>query len=297
MLCLMFYSPERGMLLQANGSKLEAKDLAKLVSESEAIVKQKLSELEARCVFSIDENGIIYNRRMVRDEKQRLSKVEAGRRGGLVSKPQAKQQAEQKQDGGSSSSASSSASSSSSTPIEIPPNRPPQGGAPEPPEFLQAWSEYPRRSGGNPRKPGLSAWKARVREGRTTPADALEAVKQYRAWCEATGKIGTETVMQFASFFGPQKEGYLQDWTQPAVESGAVNSEDAEVDRRHLADKKRSIRMMVLDGDVAAAMAEIEHAKTAWRQGLKKYLAELQAIPSLELARASLGDGGGFPAV
>jgi hypothetical protein len=168
-----------------------------------------------------------------------------------------------------------------------PPNRPPQGGAPEPPEFLQAWSEYPRRSGGNPRKPGLSAWKARVREGRTTPADALEAVRRYRTWCEATGKIGTETVMQFASFFGQQKEGYLQDWTQPAAESGSVNSEDAEVDRRHLADKKRAIRMMVLDGDVAAAMAEINHVKAAWKPALREYVLELQAVPDA----CSIGKG------
>jgi hypothetical protein len=39
-------------------------------------------------------------------------------------------------------------------------------------------------------------------------------VERYRSWCEATGKIGTETVKQAATFFGPD-ESFLQLWEIP----------------------------------------------------------------------------------
>ena len=89
MLCRMWRSPRRGYLLKANGSRVEADTLAKWTGTTEAEVKQSLSELEAEEVYSTTEDHYIYSRRMVRDEKQRLSKVEAGRKGGLVSKPEA----------------------------------------------------------------------------------------------------------------------------------------------------------------------------------------------------------------
>lgn len=84
-----------------------------------------------------------------------------------------------------------------------------------PPEFERAWSDYPRRSGDNPKRRALSAWRARLKAGHT--AEALHAgVLRYRRWCEATGKIGTETVKQAATFFGPD-ESFLQAWDLPAT--------------------------------------------------------------------------------
>lgn len=108
MLCRMWTSPKRGYLLKANGSKAEANHIAKWASISEAEAKQLVSELQAEGVCSTNAESVIYNRRMARDEKQRLSKVEAGRKGGMVSKTQAEPQAKR----GPSTSSSSSTSTS-----------------------------------------------------------------------------------------------------------------------------------------------------------------------------------------
>ena len=48
-----------------------------------------------------------------------------------------------------------------------------------------------------------------------TEDEAYAAMVRYRKFCEATGKIGTETVMQCATFFGPRTEAWLNDWTPP----------------------------------------------------------------------------------
>jgi hypothetical protein len=90
MLCIMFESPVRGCLYEANGKQIEAGGLAKLVSDTEANVKQLLSELETHGVYSTLDDGTIYNRRMYRDWKQSRSRAEAGRKGGLASKTEAK---------------------------------------------------------------------------------------------------------------------------------------------------------------------------------------------------------------
>ena len=87
MLCLMWVSPERGSLLKPNGSQVEAKELAKIVSLPEAKAKRLLSELEVNGVYSTTDSGTIYNRRMARDWKQHVSLAEAGRKGGKKSKP------------------------------------------------------------------------------------------------------------------------------------------------------------------------------------------------------------------
>lgn len=95
MICRMFKSPKRGVLLKANGSKVEAEHLAVWTGRPEAEVKQLLNELEAEEVYSTDDNHCIYCRRLVRIEKQRQSKAEAGRVGGTISRPPSKPEAKQ----------------------------------------------------------------------------------------------------------------------------------------------------------------------------------------------------------
>lgn len=71
-----------------------------------------------------------------------------------------------------------------------------------PSDFERAWEAYPKRDGSNPKSEALKAWRARRREGRS--ADELaEGAERYARWCDATGKTGTETVMQARRFFGP----------------------------------------------------------------------------------------------
>lgn len=92
LLCVMHTAEKRGFL-QANGSKLEANDIAKLVSAPEAEVKQAVSNLERWGVFSRDGEGSIYCRRMVKESGLSSKRAAAGRKGGLASKLQAKPQA------------------------------------------------------------------------------------------------------------------------------------------------------------------------------------------------------------
>jgi hypothetical protein len=90
---------------------------------------------------------------------------------------------------------------------------------PEERDFARVMTKYPKRAGSNPRGPAFEAWRARRKDG--VSVEVLEsAVERYQRFCEATGKVGTETVQQAASFFGPKKRGYLETWDVPAGPNG-----------------------------------------------------------------------------
>lgn len=98
--CIMFNSPKRGYLLKPNGSKYEAKDLARVTGASEQEVSTCLAELTSNEVCSTTSDGVIYCRRMVRDQAVRDARAEAGRKGGLFrpgSKSEANGEANTKQ--------------------------------------------------------------------------------------------------------------------------------------------------------------------------------------------------------
>ncbi len=81
MLCLMHESDRRGFL-QLNGKPVNAEQLARMTGGSTDEVSRLLQELESSGVFSRTDHGMIYSRRMVREEKKRSLCVEAGKRGG-----------------------------------------------------------------------------------------------------------------------------------------------------------------------------------------------------------------------
>ena len=88
--------------------------------------------------------------------------------------------------------------------------------------FNVAWEDYPKRAGGNPKRKAFMAWTARLKElnltGKLWGHDILIGVKRYADFCDATGKTGTEFVMQAATFFGPDKH-FENDWLIPAESS------------------------------------------------------------------------------
>lgn len=89
------------------------------------------------------------------------------------------------------------------------------------PRFLEVMEWYPKRSGCDSLPSAWSAFQTRVAEG-VDPEEMLSAVPKYFAWCEATGKIGTDLVMQKATFFGPQKQGWKGNYDlAPKVLPGA----------------------------------------------------------------------------
>lgn len=81
MLCIMHASERRGFLL-LNGRAIEPRQLAKLVGESPDEVAEFVQELEANGVFSRDDEGVIFSRRMSRDHAFREQQRELGRLGG-----------------------------------------------------------------------------------------------------------------------------------------------------------------------------------------------------------------------
>ena len=99
-------------VLSINGKPMAPAQIARMVGESPAAVVKLLAELEDAGVFSRDEQGCIYSRRMVKDEHVRNVRADAGRLGGNPNllKQKVKQNGEQNLTPSSSSSSSSSSS-------------------------------------------------------------------------------------------------------------------------------------------------------------------------------------------
>lgn len=94
------------------------------------------------------------------------------------------------------------------------------GGADEPsPEFMTAWSAYPKREGGNPRKAAWTAWKARIRAGEATAPELVEATRGYAKFCDAGNKTGTQFVLMASTFYGPGE--HWREWLASTVPTGA----------------------------------------------------------------------------
>ena len=91
--------------------------------------------------------------------------------------------------------------------------------------FAQFRDLYPERAGDQGWQRALKAANARMTEGHT-PDEFIEGAMRYRAFCEATGKLGTEYVKQAASFLGPDKAFALL-WALPKTK--AETQQDANV--------------------------------------------------------------------
>ena len=71
--------------------------------------------------------------------------------------------------------------------------------------FLQAWSIYPMRAGGNPRRMALKAFIARVKSRQATCEELITATDNYKAYCVKAGAEGTPYVLHGATFYGPNE--------------------------------------------------------------------------------------------
>lgn len=119
LMCIAHESDNYGHL-EINGKAMTAPQLARMVGESPTVVSKLVLELDGAGVFSRTQEGVIYSRRMVSDERIRNVRAEAGRLGGNPNLVKQKdnllvnQKAEQKP--------TPSSSSSSSIPIPSEPN-------------------------------------------------------------------------------------------------------------------------------------------------------------------------------
>jgi hypothetical protein len=94
-----------------------------------------------------------------------------------------------------------------------------RGTLPDPEWWLDFKLTYPDRAGDPNWRGGLRAANARLAEGHT-PQEFLAGAARYDAFARATGKIGTEYVMQSSRFCGPSKP-FLEPWTLPATKADA----------------------------------------------------------------------------
>lgn len=83
MLCAMHLNQRRrGFLDMPDGSPMNVTTLSKMIGVRAQKVSKLVSELESAGVFSRDENGVIYSRRIVTDDLRRKEARAAGRCGG-----------------------------------------------------------------------------------------------------------------------------------------------------------------------------------------------------------------------
>ena len=98
--------------------------------------------------------------------------------------------------------------------------------------FEELWKAYPKRAGSNPKRKAYHAANTRLNGLNLPNAELFEkanklgyGTQRYAAFCDATGKTGTEFVMQAATFFGPDKH-YENDWTIPAKAEKIPHDDD-----------------------------------------------------------------------
>lgn len=82
LLSLMHQCGRRGFLEQANGNPLTTVQISRAIGCTPEEVTQVLRELSDLGVFSCTDSGVIYSRKMVRDERKRELCAQAGQKGG-----------------------------------------------------------------------------------------------------------------------------------------------------------------------------------------------------------------------
>ena len=96
-------------------------------------------------------------------------------------------------------------------------------------EFDDLKAVYPKRAGGQPWPRALKACNARLTQG-STWSEMLEGARRYQRFCSETGKIGTEFVMQAATFFGPDKR-FLEHWDLPSNKAEVLRNSNVQASR------------------------------------------------------------------
>jgi hypothetical protein len=92
---------------------------------------------------------------------------------------------------------------------------------------------YPKRAGSQPWRRAASALRARLKSGATIEL-IVEGATRYAGFCKATGKLGTEHVLQAATFLGPD-EHYTQPWTLPPTKGEIRQQQNIDASQQWLA--------------------------------------------------------------
>ena len=192
MICIMHAAEPYGHLCAA-GRPLDARDLSKLVGESERDVKKWFEELVRNNVCSSEE-GAIVSRRMVRDEslrERRAAGGEAGSEYGHLGAEHGKKGGRPRKDTGDKkppfnpppSSSSSSSSSSSNTEDSA-------GKPAEPSGFAEFWQTWPSNTRKGAKGKCLEIWKKSHAERDAAQVLAhVQSLKNSASWQKNGGEF------------------------------------------------------------------------------------------------------------
>ena len=95
---------------------------------------------------------------------------------------------------------------------------------------------YPHRAGDQGWRKAQRAAHARISEGHTA-AEIMDGAKRYSAFCEASGKSGTEFVKQACTFLGPDKP-FLLPWTPPPNKAEVRQARNISASEQWLAEQE-----------------------------------------------------------
>ena len=169
MLAIMHEADPRGSLV-VNKKPVSTGQLASLVGASENLVFELLSELRQAGVFSTRRNGVIFSRRIERDEIKSSRLRDNGRKGGNPTLCKDSENASLLNQGDKPQKPEARShidSLGASAPSE-----------PAPPDlFEEFWKAYPRREGPNPKKPARTRFNQLVKAGHD-PAAIIAAARQ-----------------------------------------------------------------------------------------------------------------------
>jgi uncharacterized phage protein (TIGR02220 family) len=221
MLSIMARSKKKGFLLDGE-KQMESKTLAKLNGESEATIDALLAELFSHGVPSKNDDGIIFNRRMVRESQISEIRSDVGRLGGRPKKQnESKMKAGVVENGKAKGKAPSASASVYASVIEF--------------LNLKTGKAFSDKS-----KATISHIKARIAEGRTLDDFKYVIAVKASAWLndpKMNAYLRPETL------FGSKMESYLNeamilsDVERDRLVGAAPERSDA--DRKRDADMKR----------------------------------------------------------
>ena len=176
LMCIAHESDEYGVLA-LNGRAMSPEQIARLVGESIKATVTLLKELEEAGVFSRDDKGAIYSRRMRADEQTRVARIkggaagaefgnrgaEFGKLGGRPAEPRGDKPGVKKTPlkPPPSSSSSSSVKAASTTTVVDPPAAPEKAVDKKPAAALPHGEKPKPKPGSKPFIPNLSAYVAR----------------------------------------------------------------------------------------------------------------------------------------
>jgi hypothetical protein len=208
LVCEMWNSPDRGVLLHANGHRVEDEEIPRIVGETPATTRRALAQLERVGILSRDDAGAIVCRRMLREEavrnqtRKRVQKHRSSAGGNAPCNAPCN---------GSVTGQKSEVRSQKSEDRKDPPI-PPRGGT-YPEAFERFWKAYPRG-----RKTGKgNAAKAWAKATKIAPAEKIiEAAIDY---AQSDAGRGEFVKMPTSWLNGRCWEDDRQAWTDLAPET------------------------------------------------------------------------------